>query len=265
MTHRYLNFDQYNGSLGGLQEYPAGPYDVASPGGMSSMYHHPTQGFYGRPERNYDVYAGTGERYISGEYGNLYEPNSHASINDYYGGPQTAQTDNQTLSGDPYYWNNSSQNPQVVQSNYNLRPNSNNKPDNQKKNLQNTIPNSGKIIEGYEPIDGSFELIPTEIPQTKSIKSAPTVALIPNPISTPPLLDPSEFPSEGITTNTVLLLVIVLIVFIVCSFWWENLKKFLHKMHKGNGISSNRLLIYAIIMTMFLFLVLYISGVNLRV
>lgn len=258
-NHRYLNFDQYNGSLGGLQEFPAGAYDVASPGGMSSIYHHHTQGFYGRSERNYDVYAGTGERYISGEYGNLYEPNSHASINDYYGGPQTAQTDNQTLSGNPYYWNNSSQNSEPS---YNLRQNNSNevKPENQKKNPISSS-DTNKIIEGYEPIDGSFELIPTEI---KTSKPAPKIALIPNPIALPPPLDSSEFSTGGITSNTVLLFVVILITFIVCSFWWENLKKFMHKLHKGNGISSNRLLIYAIIMTMFLFLVLYISGVNLK-
>lgn len=101
---RYLTFDDFDGTLSGLQENPAGRNDVASPGGLASMQHHWTHGLFGKPEYVFDVYAGTGDRYIAGEYGNLYTPNEHASIFNYYRGPQSARTDQTDLNGAPYYW-----------------------------------------------------------------------------------------------------------------------------------------------------------------
>lgn len=266
-NHKYLNFDQYNGSLGGLQEYPAGPYDVASPGGMSSMNHHWTNGFYGKPERTYDVYAGTGDRYISGEYGNLYTPNSHASINDIYGGPQTAQTDYQTLSGDPYYWNNSSSslgdNQYSGQSTPQYPGQSNNQTATQKKNSISAM--GGKKIEGYEPVDGSFELIEPEITVKGSNSQTSKIKLLPNPVPLPPIPDQSYYTTDYTPVyNTGLSVIIALIIYIMCSLWWENIKKCLYALHGGKGITLNRMLIYAIITTMFLFLVLYVSGSTLK-
>ncbi len=108
MSRKYLTLNKFDGSLGGLQQYPAGPYDVSSPGGLSSIDHHWTHGIYGIPDRTYDVYAGTGDRYVSGEYGNLYRPSSHADVWSYYGGPDTIKTDNRTLTGDAYFWDNKS-------------------------------------------------------------------------------------------------------------------------------------------------------------
>jgi hypothetical protein len=106
MYGKYLTMDQFDGSLGGRMPLPAGPYDVSSPGGMSTIQHHWTRGMFGIPERTYDVYAGTGDRYISGVYGNLYQPNAHSYVNDFYYGPDTQKTEYSTLEGDPYFWNN---------------------------------------------------------------------------------------------------------------------------------------------------------------
>lgn len=101
---RYLSLDRYDGSLTGLQQYPPGQYDVATPGGLSSMQHHWTRGFGGVGDRVSDVFAGTGDRYISGEYGSMYQPNSHSAAHDMYAGPTTAATQRTTLDGNPYYW-----------------------------------------------------------------------------------------------------------------------------------------------------------------
>lgn len=108
---KYLTLNQYDGSLGGTHAHtgpheipPAGYYDVASPGGLASIQHHWTHGLFGKPEQVYDAYAGTGDRYIAGEYGNLYKPRSHASVYDLYRGPSSNATEYQTFSGEPYYW-----------------------------------------------------------------------------------------------------------------------------------------------------------------
>lgn len=101
---RYLSLNYYNGSLGGLQEKPAGINDMPSPGGMSSLDHHWTHGLFGPPEQVVDAYAGTGDRYIYGNYGNMYIPNAHASIYDDYRGPSTDRTEHTDMHGDPYFW-----------------------------------------------------------------------------------------------------------------------------------------------------------------
>ena len=101
---RYLTLNEYDGALTGLLPNPAGPNDVPSPGGLSSIDHHWTHGLFGAPERVTDVYAGTGERYIYGPYGNLYTPNAHGNTYDDYRGPHSDRTEYETLHGDPYFW-----------------------------------------------------------------------------------------------------------------------------------------------------------------
>ena len=59
---------------------------IGSPGGVDSVRHHYTKGFYGRGNTSSDVYAGQQNRYISGEYGNLYNPgHSAAQQQGFYG------------------------------------------------------------------------------------------------------------------------------------------------------------------------------------
>lgn len=101
---RYLSLNYYNGSLGGLQEKPAGSNDVPSPGGMSSLEHHWSHGLFGPPVTVTDAYAGTGDRYISGSYGNMYIPNAHESLYDDYRGPLSDRTEYTNTRGDPYFW-----------------------------------------------------------------------------------------------------------------------------------------------------------------
>jgi len=51
---------------------------VSSPGGVSSVQHHWTKGFYGNGASTYDVYAGEGNAYPYGELGNLYQQGQNA-------------------------------------------------------------------------------------------------------------------------------------------------------------------------------------------
>ena len=102
---RYLSLNNYNGALGGIQPNPAGPNDTPSPGGLSSIDHHWTHGLFGWPEQVTDAYAGTGDRYIYGSYGNMYTPNAHTDLYADYRGQHTDRTEYRDLHGDPYFWN----------------------------------------------------------------------------------------------------------------------------------------------------------------
>lgn len=85
----YQTFKGYEGSLAGQPRYePDGiGYDyevpdnlvVATPGGVSTVHHHWTGGFYGRGNSSADNYAGQGQRYNSGVYGNLYQTGQTAA------------------------------------------------------------------------------------------------------------------------------------------------------------------------------------------
>jgi hypothetical protein len=81
MSSYYQKLEQYRGSLYGAPTYKGLEYDwevpdnmtVESPGGASSIHHHWTKGFYGRGNTSSDIFAGQGDRYIDGIYGNLYQ------------------------------------------------------------------------------------------------------------------------------------------------------------------------------------------------
>jgi hypothetical protein len=106
---RYLTLDYYNGTLDGVQNNYYGERGLRvdknlSPGGLSTLQHHWTEGLGGPGDITPDVFVGTGDRYKSGVYGNLYIPESHAAVHEVYKGPHTNLTENKTLSGKSYYW-----------------------------------------------------------------------------------------------------------------------------------------------------------------
>ena len=84
----------YSSTLYGSPEWRGIEYDwevptnqvIGSPGGVATVFHHPTKGFYGRGNMSSDLYAGQGERYNSGIYGNLYQTGQESS-QVYYGNP----------------------------------------------------------------------------------------------------------------------------------------------------------------------------------
>lgn len=107
---RYLALDYYNGTLDGVQNNYYGERGLRvdknlSPGGLSTLQHHWTEGLGGPGDITPDVFAGTGDRYNSGVYGDLYIPKSHSAVNEVYKGPHTNLTKDKTLSGKSYYWN----------------------------------------------------------------------------------------------------------------------------------------------------------------
>lgn len=83
----HQNLNTYTGSLYGEPRYQGIEYDwevpdnlvVGSPGGVSSIHHHYTKGFYGKGNTSSDIYAGEQQRYMSGPYGNLYQSGQTAS------------------------------------------------------------------------------------------------------------------------------------------------------------------------------------------
>ena len=103
---KFQSIGKYDGSLSGRQnqndnstlygqpEYRGIEYDwevpnnlvVGSPGAVSTIHHHYTHGFYGRGNTSSDLYAGQGERYNSGIYGNLYQTGQESS-QQYYANP----------------------------------------------------------------------------------------------------------------------------------------------------------------------------------
>lgn len=87
MAGQHQKISEYTGNLYGTPHYQGIEYDwevpdnevIGSPGGVSSIHHHYTKGFYGKGNTSSDVYAGQGQRYNSGLYGNLYQSGQEAS------------------------------------------------------------------------------------------------------------------------------------------------------------------------------------------
>lgn len=105
-THQYLR--EYNGKLQGHPSYFGIEYDyevpddsvVASPGGVSSTQHHYTKGFYGLGSSEGDLYAGEGNIYESGEYGNIYSKGQTAAVRNKQYPPQYPQNRGPPVSND---------------------------------------------------------------------------------------------------------------------------------------------------------------------
>ena len=82
----YQTLDKFSGNLYGEPRYEGLEYDfevpdnlvVGSPGGVDTIHHHWTKGFNGRGNASSDIYAGQGERYNAGVFGNLYNTGQEA-------------------------------------------------------------------------------------------------------------------------------------------------------------------------------------------
>jgi hypothetical protein len=251
---RYLYLDEYDGSLTGLQSNPAGNYDVASPGGLASTQHHWSRGLFGPPERVTDAYAGTGDRYINGEYGNLYVPASHGNVYNNFRGPHSDRTEHSTMRGDPYFWN-------------------------EKKSSQ---------TKGIEPFEGNttIEFIEdvSEKPQTKLQNN-----LSQNKMQSPKNLHPSApkpqnpssyetkiskvtnitepsfmAASESVPKASGTTIIIIVIVILICTeLWNETLHNFIvQQLHGGKEVSWVRYGIYASSATILLLAIIYFLNVN---
>ena len=116
----YQSIENYKGSMFsppkpsrfvGLPEYMGIEYNkntpdglvVSSPGGVASVFHHPSLGFYGQGGSTNDKYAGDGSRYLYGEYGNLYNVGDSAStyMGNYPPAPDYKFTKNESFAVTP--------------------------------------------------------------------------------------------------------------------------------------------------------------------
>ena len=86
---------EYSGGLYGSPYWKGIEYDwevpdnmvVGSPGGVSGIQHHWTKGMYSNESSTWDVYAGEGDRYVYGEFGNLYQVGQNAAQQNHQYGP----------------------------------------------------------------------------------------------------------------------------------------------------------------------------------
>ena len=233
----YQNLNGYTGELYGEPQYKNAEYDweiadnllVGSPGGVSSIHHHYTKGFNGKGNSSSDIYAGQGQRYISGEYGNLYQTGHMASQAQ---GMYAAAPDYQ-------YWQN--QPPQ--QYDYDHSEANEWTPFAQNYNQPGSYQSSQKKVEGYQNTsETQFDLIDQS--DTQDVHDSP-IDLRP-----------------AITINLWMLFILFLISFVVFAFWSETGLLFVkQKMHSGNRVSWQRMVIYSSVITAVFILFIYMSGV----
>lgn len=229
MSGTYQQVQKYSGSLYGTPRYQGIEYDwevpdnivVGSPGGVSTVHHHYTKGFYGRGETSSDVYAGQDQRYNAGPYGNLYQSGQTAAQ---YMGYYTAAPDYQ-------YW----QNEEPQQYSHSQQPGTTWAP----PVLHGFPTTQKKAKENFEMTsDPSFELITPSDETSEKME-----------ISVQSKMSPW------------LLLLLLFLLFIVFYLWTIAGDRFLVQyVHEGKKPSWKRMIMYAVIATVILGGALYIAG-----
>ena len=240
MSRRYLTLNNYDGSITGLDGMPAGPNDVVSAGGLASIQHHWTQGMGGLGDRTTDVFAGTGERYTAGPYGNLYHPESHGSVHERHYGPHTVDTQQKTLAGQPYHW--------------------------ESKSSKLPIGNDNSSIENYTDLD-SLELVDETplIDENKSHIDKKIKQHKPSHIFNENIIHTQIYNnSDKSKISAYVLLILFLFAFITFDFWSETVKSFIEQyVFKGKAIAWNKYLLMSIIATVMFILLLIVMDIPL--
>jgi hypothetical protein len=261
----YQSIRDYNGSMYGEPKYNSIEYDwevpdnmiVASPGGVSSVHHHWTKGFYGKGNLSGDIYAGQGDRYISGEYGNMYQSGHTASQDQGY---YTAAPDYQYWQNQPppqYSLGGEQLPPDLGNANFPLKPFSNKTIKSQAKEQHKEFQkftNGDGIVETYISPSGDFELLE----QSDLKKSPPIVEVV------------DALPPQDKTTklaNFLIILVFLFLLFMMFHFWANTIDSVIsHKFQKtsymnlSGGVRYQTQLTIAIIATVLFLIAAYFIG-----
>lgn len=251
----YQTLKSYDGSLYGKPEFRGLEYDwevpdnlvVASPGGVSSVHHHWTKGFNGRGNTSADIYAGEGDRYIAGEYGNMYQSGqSAAQAQGYY-----------SAAPDYQYWQNETP-PQYSLGGEQINPFLS------KSGLiyppTNSTPSGPKSIEKYELSTNDFELIEPSYNQKKSPQSEHLLS--------DENIKLTEKKAENVIKvskiSPLILFVFFVLLFMTFHFWANASDSFLSQVvHKGKTVKWQQTLLYAIIMSIIFIVIVWILGIPL--
>lgn len=235
----YQSLTNYSGTLYGRPHYEGIEYDwevpdnlvVGSPGGVSTIHHHYTKGFDGRGNTSSDVFAGQGERYNAGVYGNIYQTGQEAGQHmGYY-----------SAAPDYQFW----QNEEPSQAAYSTSVAADWAPSMttygqpgayETTPIENYTPEiEDSDYELFEPADGAAEGQSDVVEQT-------TVAI------------PTVAPW--------ILFLFFILAFIAFDFWAEAGHLFIRqKLHSGEAPSWQQALLYAIIITAIFAFILWISGI----
>ncbi len=302
----YQSLSSYNDALGGTPKYNGAEYDwevpdnqvISSPGGISSIHHHPTKGFYGRGNTSGDIYAGQGQRYNSGLYGNLYQEGQMSSetLGMYPKPPDYRYWENQQSQMSQYPHVNppiqitetqmkmyGNLNPSIhnynnsYSSNEPLRPDSvgnNISPNNivhkqmNNMNNMNNVSNGDMVYDGTNKENYSNVDIETNVDTLKpsvNLNKGKKYEEIAHDIDLS-IKEKNNKSSLTITTKIPpwVLFLVFLFAFIAFSLWAETGVAFLSQhFHSGGVIPWKRMLVYAIGITLVMAVVMYFLGIPL--
>ena len=246
IKRNYQNLNRYDGTMYGDHSQNGYEYDwevpddvvVGSPGGVSSIHHHYTKGFYGRGNTSSDIYAGQGQRYNSGVYGSLYQSGHTASeaLGYYPTGP------------DPQYWNAGA--PPHTSGMMNDSGNMSNvhqqslgggiSPSGTKENFSSAV-YSDLASQGIELIENNDD------PKSQNAAAAPG-------------------DEKGYKFSSWMIFIIFLFAFISFAFWAATSQAFVRQyIHKGQRVSWKALLIYSVLMTALFIMIAWLAGVPITV
>ena len=221
--NKYLSLEDYDGTLYGILPDYSHRHYIASPGGIDSLTHHWSGGLFGRGTRVVDAYSGTGDRYISGVYGNMYTPSSHADVHSLYIGPHSSRTDDTTMNGDSYYFD-------------------------EKKN------SNLKTVENFTKLDSDIELI---APPT--ILSSEDKKII-RDVNSPASKTKKVIKKVRDSKVKIAIWVGLIVIFVILEFLWgESIRSFL--VEQGFTVSWSIYAIYAMIATIIFTVYINMSGI----
>ena len=290
----YQNVGNYTGSLYGDVRYQGIEYDwevpdnlvIASPGGVSAVHHHWTKGLNGRGNLSGDMFAGQGERYIAGVYGNLYETGQEAGQQQgyYSAAPDYQYWQNQEPGSYAYEQTQASLwTPEIDAPHYNGQTSQTGGYPQKKAQIEafnmgyageNQPQGEWQKYDGgensdFDLIESADEVAPGVAPPPQSIPPAQFQEFV----STSPMGDSGGPITESVlavnpevtiksTVPAWLIFLFFLLAFIAFDFWAETGHAFVReRWHGGQELAWKQLAMYATIITVTFVLLIWLAGV----